>query len=83
MHRHKVCITSCDMIRPISRGVASQGSKFGSKLQLPFIFFFLFLPIPFLLAGVWLNEIQLVIIRLPVGSRVELQPQKYFCNNSK
>jgi len=41
----------------LSRGVAWQGSKVGTNLQWPW-FFFLFISIRFLLAALWLNQIQ-------------------------
>jgi len=44
----------------ISRSVSSHGSKFGTQLQCPWVFF-IFLSILFLLAAMWPNQIQLAV----------------------
>jgi len=54
-----------------STGGANQGSKVGMQLQLPWIFF---LSSPFLLAAMWPNQIQLVVIKLPIWFGVEPPP---------
>jgi len=61
----------------LSRDVTSQGTAVGTELQWPWVSFFFFLSIPFLLAAMWLNQIQLAVVKLSMGSGVEFQPQKH------